>query len=94
MGKRGRKDMRTLLIQAAHAVLRAGRKTSIGAWGMKLYLRKGHRNIAVAGVARKLSTQIWYLLSGKSPTMLEPSKGRDTKFRKLLTAIGKEKRLV
>ena len=94
IGKRGRKDMRALLIQAAHAVLRQGRKTSIGAWGMKLYLRKGHRNIAVGGVARKLSTQIWYLLSGKSPTMLEPSKSRDTKFRKLMTAIGKDTRLV
>lgn len=94
MGKRGRKDMRSLLIQAAHAVLRKGSQTAIGKWGMSLFLRKGHRNIAVAAVARKLSAQVWHLLMGNTPELLESSKSRHTKYMKLLSVIGKERRAV
>lgn len=92
MGKRGRKDMRCLLIQAAQAVLRHSSKTNIGRWGMKLFMRKGNRNIAVAAVARKLSAQVWHLLMGHRPEMLEPTKSRHTKYIKLLGVIGKLKR--
>jgi len=68
IGKRGRKEMRNLLVQAAQSVLRRGKVTAIGEWGMKLFLRKGKRNIAVGAVARKLVVQIWHLLMGNSPT--------------------------
>ena len=93
MGRRGRKDMRTLLVQAAHSVLRKGKATQLGKWGMMLLFRKGHRNIAVGAVARKLSAQVWHLLSGNTPSLLEPSKSRETKLKKLLTIMGKELRM-
>lgn len=91
-GKRGRKDMRNLLLQGAHAVLRMGRNSDLGKWGWKLFARKGHRNIAVVAVARKLSTQVWHLLMGNKPTMLESNKSRSAKFKVMLIGIGKKRR--
>lgn len=92
MGNRGRKDVRCLLIQAAQAVLRQGSRSAIGKWGMSLFMRKGNRNIAVAAIARKLSMQVWHLLMGNRPEMLEPTKSRQTKYQKMLVTIGKLKR--
>lgn len=89
IGKRGRSDMRALLVQSAHAVLRMGKRTPAGAWGMKLFLRKGHRNIAVAAVARKLAVQVWHLLSGNPPQALEDDKSLATKLGKLAVTLGK-----
>ena len=92
IGKRGRGDMRRLLVQGAHAVLRMGRETPLGKWGWKLFARKGNRNIAVAAVARKLLVQVWYLLTGQPPTALETDKSLTLKLQKLAVALGKELR--
>ena len=92
IGKRGRGDMRHLLIQGAHAVLRMGRNTALGKWGWKLFARKGNRNIAVAAVARKLLVQVWHELSGNPPTALEPDKSFALKLRKLAVMLGKSLR--
>ena len=74
VGKRGRGDLRHLLIQGAQAVLKMGRHSALGQWGWKLFARKGHRHIAVAAVARKLVVQVWHLLSGNPPLALEANK--------------------
>lgn len=92
MGKRGRGDLRHLLIQGAQSVLRAGRATKLGQWGWKLFARKGQRNIAVAAIARKLAVQIWHQLSGNAPEQLEPDKSLKTKLNKLSVALGKSLR--
>ena len=92
-GRRGRKDMRNLLLQGAHAILRMGRHSELGKWGWKLFARKGNRNIAVVAVARKLSTQVWHLLMGNTPTFLESSKSRNLKYGKMLTQLGKAARV-
>jgi len=92
VGRRGRSDMRHLLIQGAQAVLRMGAHTALGKWGWKLFARKGHRNIAVAAIARKLVVQIWHLLSGNPPAMLEPNKSFQRKLQKLVVALGKKLR--
>lgn len=92
IGRRGRRDMRNLLIQGAQAILRMGKRTAIGAWGMKLFLRKGKRNIAVAAVARKLAVQVWHVLSGNPPEALEPDKSYDAKLEKLACQLGKSLR--
>ena len=92
VGKRGRSDMRHLLIQGAQAVLRMGRHTSLGKWGWKLFARKGNRNTAVAAVARKLVVQVWHLLSGNPPTALEPDKSFALKLKKLAVLLGKDLR--
>lgn len=92
IGKRGRGDVRHLLIQGAQSVFNRGSRTAIGKWGWKLFARKGHRNIAVAAIARKMLVQAWHLLVGNPPADLETNKGLTTKLRKLLVDLGKAKR--
>jgi transposase len=92
VGKRGRGDIRHLLVQGAHAVLRKGRATPIGQWGWKLIARRGNRNVAVSAVARKLVVQIWHLLIGNPPTALEADKSYATKLKKLAVMLGKSLR--
>jgi transposase len=60
VGRRGRGDLRNLLIQGAQAILRMGKATALGQWGWKLFARKGNRNVAVVAVARKLVVQVWH----------------------------------
>lgn len=93
IGKHGRGDMRRLLIQGAHAILRTGRDTPLGKWGWKLFARKGNRNIAVAAIARKLLMQVWYLLTGQPPEALESDKSLNIKLQKLAVVLGKELRI-
>ena len=88
VGKRGRADIRHLLIQGAQAVLRNGRATALGQWGWKLFARKGNRNVAVAAVARKLLVQVWHMLSGNPPTALETDKSFTLKLHKLAVVLG------
>ena len=92
VGKRGRGDMRHLLIQGAQAVLRMGGNTTLGKWGWKLLARKGNRNTAVAAVARKLLVQVWHLLSGNPPTALEADKSLAIKLQKLIVVLGRKLR--
>jgi transposase len=93
VGRRGRGDLRHLLIQGAQAVLRMGRHTALGQWGWKLFARKGHRNIAVAAVARKLTVQVWHLLAGNPPSALEADKSLAIKLKKLAVTLGKDLRV-
>lgn len=92
VGKRGRGDMRSLLIQSAQAVLRMGAQTPMGKWGWKLFARKGNRNTAVAAVARKLVVQVWHLLSGNPPTAIAEDKSLNFKLGRLAVALGKKRR--
>lgn len=92
VGKRGRCDIRHLLMQGAHAVLRMGRDTALGKWGWKLFARKGHRNVAVAAVARKLLVQVWHVLSGNPPEVMEPNKSLNLKLKRLTVVLGKKLR--
>jgi transposase len=88
VGKRGRSDIRQLLVQGAQAVLRMGRHTALGQWGWKLFARKGNRNVAVAAVARKLLVQVWHMLQGNPPTALESDKSFTLKLHKLAVVLG------
>jgi transposase len=92
LGRRGRADMRRLLIQGAQAVMRSGAKTAIGRWGWKLFARKGVRNMAVSAIARKMLVQVWHLLSGNPPTALDPDKSLTLKLKKLAVVLGKSLR--
>lgn len=87
VGRRGRGDMRRLLVQAAHAVMCAGAGTPLGRWGWKLLARKGSRNTAVAAVARKLVVQVWHLLMGNPPQALEGDKTLALKLRRLAASL-------
>ena len=93
VGRRGRGDLRHLLIQGAQAILRMGKATALGQWGWKLFARKGSRNVAVAAVARKLVVQVWHMLHGNPPTALEKDQSFTVKLRKLAVSIGKALRI-
>jgi transposase len=88
VGRRGRGDIRHLLIQGAHAILRSARHTTLGKWGWQLFARKGNRNVAVAGIARKLLVQVWHLLQGNPPLALESDTSFRIKLQKLAIALG------
>ena len=88
VGRRGRGDIRNLLIQGAHAIMRSGRNTPLGQWGWKLFARKGNRNVAVAAIARKLLVQVWHLLHGNSALALESDTSFRIKLQKLAVALG------
>ena len=88
VGGHGRKDLRSLLIEAAQSILRS--KSPLAAWGKKLLARKGSRNLAVAAVARKLTVAIWYLMMGRWTPLEEIDARLSMKVSKILTAVGPE----
>lgn len=89
IGGHGRKDLRALLIQAAHAILRSPNQP-LAQWGRKLLARKGVRNVAVAAMARKLAVAIWYLMMGKWTALEEIDAALSRKVGQLITQIGPE----
>ena len=87
IGGHGRKDLRSLLIEAAHAILRVS-KNPLGQWGRKLMARKSAPNIAVAAVARKLTVTIWYVLNGRTDPLAEIDPPLALKVGKIISRVG------
>jgi transposase len=88
IGGHGRKDLRSLLIEAAHAILRCSRN-SLAQWGKKLLARKGSVKLAVAAIARKLTVAIWYLMNGRWTPLGEIDQRLFVKIGKIITTVGK-----
>lgn len=86
----GRGDLRALLTQSAHNAL-TQRASPLHTWGWKLCLRKSHKNVAVAAIARKLTVSIWYMLRGLFTPLKEADATLRTKLTKIATAIGLKK---
>ena len=85
ISKKGRREIRVLLVQAAQTVLRHQSKANpLYHWAWKTKFRKG-RNVAVIAIARKIAVAIWYLLMGK------PFKAKENSstIRRKLTGIAK-----
>lgn len=85
----GRGDLRALLIQAAQVALRQVNHP-LHAWAWKLCLRKSHKNVAVAAVARKLTVSIWYCLRGLFTPLAEVDDALRAKIGKIATILGKK----
>ena len=83
----GRGDLRALLIQAAQVALRQSNHP-LHAWAWKLCLRKSHKNVAIAAVARKLTVSIWYCLRGLLSPLTEVDAALQTKLGKIATVLG------
>ncbi len=90
IGGHGRKDLRCLLIEAAHSILRCA-KTDLGKWGRKLLGRKGEIKLVVAAVARKLTVAVWYLMKGRWTPLQEIDDRLVIKVNKIIGQIGTEK---
>lgn len=87
IGGHGRKDLRSLLIEAAHAVLRCSRNP-LAQWGKRLLGRKGSVKLAVAAIARKLTVAIWYLMNGRWTPLRDIDKQLSKKVSKIITNVG------
>jgi transposase len=85
----GRNDLRSLLIEAGHALLRSPNHPNSD-WGRKLLGRKSEVSLVVAALARKLITQVWYSLMGRTKPMEEVSKPMSQKIGKIISRIGTE----
>lgn len=86
IGGHGRKDLRSLLIEAAHAILRS--RHPLAQWGKKLLARKGSVKLAVAAIARKLTVAIWYLMNGRWTPLGEIDKRLSLKVGKIISNVG------
>jgi transposase len=87
IGGHGRKDLRSLLIEAAHAILRCSR-TPLAQWGKKLLGRKGSVKLVVAAIARKLTVAVWYLMNGRWTALDEIDKRLSLKVGKIISSVG------
>lgn len=85
----GRSDLRALLIQAAHVALRQTNHP-LHAWAWKLCLRKSHKNVAIAAVARKLTVSIWYCLRGLFQPLDKIDPSLQLKIGRIATVLGKK----
>ncbi len=73
-------------MQSAQAILRTS-STPLAKWGKRLLASKGHRNIAVAAVARRLSVAIWYLMMGRWTPLEEVDQRLQIKISKMLSEV-------
>jgi len=85
----GRQDLRSLLIEAGHALLRSPNHPNSD-WGRKLLARKSLVPIAVAALARKLVVQVWYSLKGLTQPMEQVSKPMVQKIGKMISRVGQQ----
>jgi len=90
IGGHGRSDLRCLLIEAAHAILRCA-KTDLAKWGRKLLGRKGEIKLVVAAVARKLTVAVWYLMMGRWTPVEEIDDRLVIKINKIISQVGTDK---
>ena len=86
IGGHGRKDVRCLLIESAHAILRS--KTPLGRWGQELARAKDSTNLAAAAVARRLTVAIWYLMKGQWEQLSELNRSLSLKVGKIISRVG------
>ena len=83
----GRKELRALLIEAGHALLRSTNHPNSD-WGRKLLARKSRVPLVVAALARKLVVQVWYSLKGLTKPLEEVSKPMSQKIGKIISRVG------
>jgi transposase len=86
IGGHGRSDLRGLLIEASHAILRSN--DPLAKWGKKLLARKSSVKLAVAAIARKLTVAVWYLMMGRWTPLEELDERLSRKASKIITAVG------
>jgi transposase len=82
----GRKDLRSLLIESAQAILRS--QHPLAKWGKKLLRRKGAVNLVAGAIARRLAVAIWYLMMGRWTPLEEIDERLALKVGKILTSVG------
>jgi transposase len=85
----GRRDLKSLLVEAAQSALRTG-EAPMHRWARGKLAGGMHRNKAVCALARKMVVQLWHILSGHPAPGAEPEASFVLKLRKVARAVGKE----
>ena len=90
--RKGCRSLKAKLIQAAQSVFRASDENggNLKQWALKLWMRKGSKNIAVAAVARKMIVSTWYCLKGYFTDLKEVTPALEAKAAKMVQDLGKE----
>jgi transposase len=83
--QRGRRDVRSLLVESAHSIMRS--KHPLARWATRLLKRKGEVNLVACAVARKLAVAVWYLYQGKWTSLEEIDDALDLKVRKIAAQV-------
>jgi transposase len=86
IGGHGRKDLRSLLMEAAQSILRS--HDPLAKWGKRLMARKGSAKLAVAAMARRLAVAIWYLMRGQWTPLQDIDQRLGAKVGRILTHLG------
>lgn len=86
IGGHGRADLRSLLVEAAQALLRS--HSPLARWGKRLLARKGAYNLVVAALARKLTVAVWYLMMGRYSPLEEIDRRLAIKVGKIISQVG------
>jgi hypothetical protein len=89
IGGHGHRELRSLLIEGAHAILRSSRN-ALARWGKKLLARNGEKKLVVAAMARKLTVAVWYLMMGRWTNLEEIDGPLAIKVSKMITQMGPE----
>jgi hypothetical protein len=88
IGGHGRRDLRSLLVQSAQAILRS--KDPLAQWGKRLAARKSSSKLAVAAVARRLAVAVWYLMRGQWSRLQEIDQRLAIKVSQIISHLGTE----
>jgi transposase len=86
IGGHGRKDLRSLLVESAQAIMRSTHP--LAQWGKKLLARKNSLKLVVAAVGRKLTVAVWYLMMGRWTPLEEIDTRVALKIGKIITQVG------
>lgn len=82
----GRKDLRSLLIESAHAILRS--KHPLAKWGKSFWHARPQSNLTAGTVAPKLTVAVWYLLMCRWTPLEEIDARLALKVGKIIGSVG------
>ena len=87
LSHRGRKDLRTLLVEAANVALRHGREP-MHRWARRKVASGKPRNLVLCALARKMAVALWHSLMGHPVPWREPENCFRNKLAALARRIG------
>ena len=85
----GRRDLKTLMVEAAQCVLRKG-SDDMAKWARRKIASGKNRNVVVCGLARKLIVRAWHILMDHPVPDRSGERSFRLKLAKLASAAGRE----
>ena len=88
--KCGRKDVKTLLVEAAQSVVRTQKSSALGKWAVRKLAQKKPYNKVVCAVARKIVCYAWHILKGHPVPNRDSEAFFTRKAKRIYGEIGKD----